>query len=656
MLSSFGLLKEKNVLEIDSFSVSKKISPNCEKCKQKNKQTKRLISVVKSSELGAKMEPPMMLKTNEIIKKKSLVSLKIQENKELTSKLNKQKDNHSEDRKEKLKSLQLRTQYYEAQLNILEAHHQLNVIRSSQTSSANWKEDLLNLKTTEATLENLYLEYQYLMKKVDNNEGDISIEDEDFISEPTIQKKKSDEEIFINLKPLKCISRSKYRNSSSKKTDSGNSNSQVAEKVRIPTKEDIKNNKQKWESAKKSLNIDIKIKHNRCNSLPESIDSEFLTSFKQLELENQNVPENFNTNHNCTTRNNYSNGKITSNNTSTSTSTNNHNYNNNSNGRKFNLRHFMSHDTGLKVKIKDYDEESVYVKDGEILNSPTSNFLLNSSKPNTKAPTTTIIEEDIYEESTKVDSTFIDESTNPFDANETILEDDSVENLNFKPLLKRANSCDSIFSVKSKKPIQPVMRDNRQQTLNWLNQFSKNTKFQSTVSTENATVSINSLSNSSRSLLSNLSSTSASTATASPQIAAVTIPRNTQTSTTTQTSYHSFEQTYTSQNTNNWSNFMSRFKSNSLLPAHTQVTSEVGRQISVPKAIKIPASSATTAPKAKGSVSTLTIGPNRSKVIHYAGGIGGALSEETGQSFVHSTEISQDALRDALTNPFEFES
>ncbi|CDK26899.1 unnamed protein product [Kuraishia capsulata CBS 1993] len=65
---------------------------------------------------------------------------------------------------QELAALNLRSEFFEAQLSLLEAHTAVNFARGPDAYN-DWKDRSLNWRTTETTLDNLELEYRYLMNQ-----------------------------------------------------------------------------------------------------------------------------------------------------------------------------------------------------------------------------------------------------------------------------------------------------------------------------------------------------------------------------------------------------------------------------------------------------------------------------------------------------------
>lgn len=571
-----------------------------------------------------------------------------------------------------LNSLLIRSEFFEAQLNMLEAHNKLNSLRSSNgmPSLNDWKDEDLNWRTTEATLENLYLEYQYLTKQMEQlsdpqsfNSFIISQHDQQHQQEPepqqqqhqpTLQDKMDNQ--YANLKPIRIVSKRERRRSmdySKKKPIAQIPNLlKYKNQQELPTPDttfdksfnystdnetaiydtvlpsNLTNNKQPT-SRRNSHN-----KHTRCASLPESIVSSMLDTVRFTLTDDGLAHET-------------------------------------KKDRKFNLRHFISHETGLKTKCL-HDEEDEDVKDSEFLHSPVSIKLESYLKEHVnRDEPSKVSEEDIFIE--------------PHEEEVTV----------FEHKLNRSNSCDSIFSMMKPEPLIP--RDNTQQTMSWMKQFAKP---QSSYAKESnvTTISINNLSSSisspSRQALSNLVTQNTTNASAqkpqnkfpsllaakksSPLAAPATTTTTTavseqsatvssipasfkrQLSVDDSSSYHSFESSYSdSQQHKQWSLLLNKFKPKNLMPSHSLVTSEVGKPIAQAQPIPISSTGSNSshmhnhsktlgAEKIKGSFSTLTIGPNRSKIVQHGE------SSTLGQSLVVSSKISHAALRDAIDSDFIF--
>ncbi|ONH69144.1 hypothetical protein BON22_1282 [Cyberlindnera fabianii] len=214
--------------------------------------------------------------------------------------------------------------------------------------------------------------------------------------------------------------------------------------------------------------------------------------------------------------------------------------------QKFNLRHFISHDTGLKTKVNQQDlDDEKGVKDSEFLNSPASlkidEYLAkkidcstkelsetDENKQDNEGTQDTRKEEEAKEEGAGEEH--LDEETCDKDAKDdsvisfgrrglslappaavlsgptispSVKESSCAEDFKsqlptFEHKLNRSNSCDSIFSVMTSRiPVQPG-KDSRAQTLLWMQMFSKpqtatkeETPTVSKVSANNLTVTSN---------------------------------------------------------------------------------------------------------------------------------------------------------------------
>ncbi|CCH43780.1 Serine/threonine-protein kinase [Wickerhamomyces ciferrii] len=658
--------------------------------------------------------------TDRLLQKSNSVLNKIEENIDLTSSLRKSNNLISQiDHKidgltgnlqqyqyylSQLNSLLIRSEFFEAQLNMLEAHDQLDSLRSSEgmPSLNDWKDDDLNWRTTEATLENLYLEYQYLTKQMEQLQDPEAFKavlmrqfnpapvfDEEVTNQrPTLQNKMSMAD--MKLKPMRIVSRKqeKQRRNSlelNKKRPVASiptiyrpqTQPQTKNVQSLPTPETSFDNTMgdtttdyfnyqddsmvsplsniKRSSSRRNSHATIN-KHTRSSSLPESIVSNMLDTVKFNLAEDPLSPEN--------TKN-----------------------------RKFSLRHFISHETGLKTRGAIMEEDEEDVKDSEFLNSPVSIHLESFLKPKpTIASKGKELEEPIKE------SMNLEEDPH--------LEKEEVAVFEHK--LNRSNSCDSIFSTMKTEPYIPLT-DNKQQTMNWMKQFSKPQNTISTKESNVTTLSVNNLSSSisspSRKALTDLVTQNSSvpkptpanrfpflfaskkssplaatsdgssspmtspiaTSTSSPfyteasTAQSIPMPARRQLSVDDSSSYHSFEASYSnSPQHKQWSLLLDRFKPKAMVPSSSLVTSEVGRPIPRVQPIKInhqdnnfnkPHISSSLAPndKIKGSFSTLTIGPNRSKIVQHGE------SSTLGQSLVISSKVSHAALKEALNNDFSFE-
>lgn len=570
-----------------------------------------------------------------------------------------------------LSSLLIRSEFFEAQLNMLEAHNQLNSLRSSNgmPNLSDWRDKDLNWRTTEATLENLYLEYQYLtthMQDLSDPQSLNSFVESQYqqlqppspepLEPSTIQDKYNNG--FSNLKPMRIISRTQERQRrrsvdwKRKKPIALIPNIVHNNQQQLPTPEttfdatfenssehSYNNHNDFLISPTRALHCNNNTrrnshtKHTRCASLPESVVSNMLDTVKFTFQEDSLSHEL-------------------------------------KKDRKFSLRHFISHDTGLKTKglVEEEDED---VKDSEFLNSPVSIKL-----------------EPFLKDHVKRDEPVVDlkEST----------EDDWQEEATvFEHKLNRSNSCDSIFSMMKPEPIIP--RDNTQQTMNWMKHLAK-PQASSVKESNVTTLSINNLSSSisspSRQALSNLVSqnsmpapqtrsqnkfpfmfaakrssplaaTTTTTTTVSDHeantfVSSIPTPKR-QLSVDDGSSYHSFESSYSnSQQHRQWSLLLDKFKPKNLVTSHSSVTSEVGKPLPQTEPIPITPTTSDSSQrhkhtrsvahdKVKGSFSTLTIGPNGSRIVQHGP------SSTLGKSMVLTSRISQAALRDALNNDFTFQ-
>lgn len=571
-----------------------------------------------------------------------------------------------------LSSLLIRSEFFEAQLNMLEAHNQLNSLRSSNgmPNLSDWRDKDLNWRTTEATLDNLYLEYQYLTKHMqelsdpqslnsfmESQYNQLQSSSPDAVEPTTLQDKINDG--FSNLKPIRIVSKTQERQR--RKSVDWKRKKPIAQiptiihnKQQLPTPETTfdstfdhsfeqpyNNNDEYLVSPTRVLSCtknprrNSHTKHIRCSSLPESVVSSMLETVKFNISEDSSSHEL-------------------------------------KKDRKFSLRHFISHDTGLKRKGF-ADEEDEDVKDSEFLNSPISMKLETYLKDHINREDSDIAQCDVQEDDWQEEATV------------------------FEHKLNRSNSCDSIFTMMKPEPVAP--KDNTEQTMSWMKHFAK-PQTSSVKESNVTTLSINNLSSSisspSRQALTNLVSqnsvpapsikpqnkfpfmfaakrssplaatiTTTTTTTASDQeanafVSSIPTPKR-QLSVDDGSSYHSFESSYSnSQQHRQWSLLLDKFKPKNLVPSHTLVTSEVGKPM--PQAEPIPITPSLSASsqkhkhsrslahdKVKGSFSTLTIGPNRSRIVQHGP------SSTLGKSMVLTSRISQAALRDALDNDFTFQ-
>jgi len=595
-----------------------------------------------------------------------------------------------------LNSLLIRSEYFEAQLNMLEAHNRLDSLRSSNGMPGlnDWKDKDLNWRTTEATLENLYLEYQYLTKQMEQL-SDPQLFDSFIFSQhakqlesqqdpiiepphqPTLQDKFDNE--LMNLKPIRCISKTQERQR--RRSMDWKKKKPIAQ---IPKPQLSHTNLQNLPTPETSF--DTTFNHSTTTNYVDITETDLqspTSTFQKVPIPRRRSSNQANKHTRCASLPE----SVVSNMLETLRFTSVVDADDNSHGmtkdRKFSLRHFISHDTGLKTKCSNEEEEED-VKDSEFLNSPVSIELESYLREHVKRDHK--VNEAVEEQE---DERFVKESQEIEEADE---EDVTV----FEHKLNRSNSCDSIFS--SMKPTPYVQRDNTQQTMDWMKKFAK--PHGSYAKESNVTtISINNLSPSvsspSRQALSNLvsqnslhtptskptnrfpylftakkpsplatTSTATTTASCDQATATTSIPTSKrQLSVDDSSSYHSFESSYSnSQQHKQWSLLLNKFKPKNLIPSSNLVTSEVGKPIGKAQPIpitptnsniaykhRVSANPLTAGDKIKGSFSTLTIGPNGSRHVQHGH------SSTLGQSMVLSSKISHAALKDAIDSDFIFE-
>ncbi|KAH3681025.1 hypothetical protein WICMUC_000006 [Wickerhamomyces mucosus] len=359
--------------------------------------------------------------------------------------------------------------------------------------------------------------------------------------------------------------------------------------------------------------------------------------------------------------------------------------------REFSLRHFISHDTGLKLKNDDESFSEDAVKHSEFLNSPLSvkiNNFLSQKFPTSQSQKVGNNESDIDIE--------IDDEDNGDNIvithDDSVLEDDTNDNNEFSPVfehkLNRSNSCDSIFStMKNKVPIAPI-RDNRQQTMNWMTQFSTRQNQQpitynaSTISVNNPSTRTFGIKSTTKQKLSGLVSQNLSQKSNSngfltnsqnalqnwlifpkmnepisppPRPSALSSLNNNLIKSKKSIANMSItipedevldSSTVTKDDSSQWSSIFSRFNPSNYSSSKTLSIPKKDKfqNHSNPKVLQNSNKSFPSAERTKGSYSTLTIGPKGSKIVQHGESSG------ISSSYVLSSKVSHSALKDALNS------
>lgn len=373
--------------------------------------------------------------------------------------------------------------------------------------------------------------------------------------------------------------------------------------------------------------------------------------------------------------------------------------------KKSNLRHFISHDTGLKTKIRatykyinESDEEDI--KESQFVNSPVESILgsvykkkdneltqkieeaiENKMEIDNKEIDIDIMENEEVEVKVTLTKELADQLRSPTSIIKNIEDDVFIESQSklptFEHKLNRSNSCDSIFSTIQARNHVPPRRNNQEQTMNWMRKFASvnNSIVKETDVSAISTTSLSSRPINSSKVLHDLVSTKDEYTSLSNLIQ----PNNWQSIWSSKSdiakpsletriiSNESIlpkaipvvskssiikEPTNLQQFSKQWVSLLSKFKPDNILQSQNLVTSEIGRPI---KPININSNNENNisklqyphrSEKLKGHASTLTIGPNGSKFFNHGE------SSPLAQSLVLSSRVSHSALKAALCEDF----
>lgn len=462
-----------------------------------------------------------------------------------------------------LNSLLIRSEFFEKQLQMYESQQKVNQMRLLEgvDDDQMWKEDELNWKTSEATLENLWLEFRFLMRKVDaevpqhdytNLMSEASRRAEQHQQQFLQQQQQAQDSepstpMFtpgkseITLRPIRCVSKrdkSKRRSlnlnllsyspsmlnspllstpdssfgkanvfSESFTNDQGVS---LFAKQPASTPQRIAPEKSRLVSPPSTKSVKNVIE-TICSISPFSRTSESSGSPKSRHKRANSVPHSI----------------------FSVVMTKNDTYNIKTPTKAY-LRHAISLEAGLTIKKRQQSVEEEVTKDSEWLNSPVTPYdgglkdeikkvihrenkfgiLTPDPTPDNSmlvedcGPMKSIKEEEFSLQDLLQDS--LRRQPEPIVEVEA-KEEETIEKLpTFEHRLNRSNSCDSIFSaMTSRIPVRP-MRDSKTQTMSWMQKFSNNRTPSVSAKPNNVnTLSVNNLSVSrggalSRTALSNL--------------------------------------------------------------------------------------------------------------------------------------------------------
>jgi hypothetical protein len=661
--------------------------------------------------------------TSTILKKSSYTLQKIEENLRLTHQLRPQAafittlDKRVEQLTAKLSqyqyvltqlnSLLIRSEFFEEQLQMYESQQKVSQMRvlGGSTDEQAWKDDELNWKTSEATLENLWLEFRFLSRKVDAEVPIMSTpcsarsvpkqEDPQPVTPMRKQNEPGDEDIV--LKPIRCVNkRDKSRRRSLNLNLLSYSPSIVSSPLLFTPDSSFNTSNIFTETLNQEIDAAIlEKKPSKLIYTSLKAETEPLETVSPLSKRSKqtNSPRSKHKRANSEPRSVYSLTLTTDFSTPTQAS----------------LRHAVSLEAGLMIKKTQQSADEETVKDSEWINSPTEKFpeLLKAKKFSCLG---------IYTPEATPDTSFVEEikKTDTNNVNlqdllndslrkvpEPLLHEEEAEKADelptFEHRLNRSNSCDSIFStMTSRIPLRP-MKDSKAQTMSWMQKFSSVQRI-SAKPTNVTTLSVNNLSvsrdglNTSRAVLSSLAlqinrqdisgpvtsgfsfwfSSKKSAPTTSPSRTVTTsisknhadrqvrsravrsspvgIPNSTEVPSTEP--IHIYETLIHDQQKQWSSNLLSRLNPQSFIPSKSFITSEVGKPMNAPANLSRTASTKdkrNLGGSVKGSFSTLTIGANGSTIVQHGE------SSMLVQSSVVVSKVSQDALKDALDSDFQFD-
>jgi hypothetical protein len=321
--------------------------------------------------------------------------------------------------------------------------------------------------------------------------------------------------------------------------------------------------------------------------------------------------------------------------------------------KQSNLRHFISHDTGLKTKVLDSrnssDSEEEDVKESQFINSPMDNFMdlfpskrknfdifhddkvLISTKDETPVDTKKLwqVQElsaysnDDGQEQEQEQKEEVEEKEKEEEAEEEEQEqeqeqeeerEDDLQLPVFEHKLNRSNSCDSIFSTFQARTLVAPKRSNQEQTMSWMSKFSSRPSTVRETEASATSFSSSNLQRSSRAMHSLVSQTEPeeyvsfknlipSTAfswqslwskkgtptSQSSDISSQSTILTAAPSTAVTTSNLSQEPSNTQQYSQQWVSLFSKFKTENVVKPQKVVTSEIGKPIQ-PMSIRKPIS------------------------------------------------------------------